>query len=172
MALRDPAGEKRRNKHSNLAPFLPSGLPVSLQPKPEGTGALCSTMPTASTQVGLQVGTWRLPRTSSLPQPRLRSRRPLASLYKGRMPHMPPPQAGPAASSLSFLPHSQSGALPCFYHMQKPHVAYFSQGRPLGAAVSKEQGQLMPPPAKLPTPGPGPPWDPPCQPCTRRPGCQ
>ena len=70
VTLRDPAGEKRRNKHSDLAPFLPSGLPVSLQRKPEGTEAPCSTPPIASTQVSLQVGTQRLPRTSSLPQPR------------------------------------------------------------------------------------------------------
>lgn len=86
------------------------------------------------------------------PTAKIHSRRPPASLYKGRMAHMPPPQAGPAAACLSFLPSSfPLQALPCSYHMQKSHVAFFSQGRPLGVAVSREQGQLMPLPAKLPT---------------------
>lgn len=113
VLLRDPAGEKRRNKHSDLAPFLPSGLPVSLQQKPEGTGAPCSTPPIASTQVSLQVGTRRLPRTSSLPQPR--------STAGGHLPlctragwHtcLHPKLVQQQHASPSFLPHSHSGPCP------------------------------------------------------------
>ena len=83
------------------------------------------------------------------PTAKIHSRRPPASLYKGRMAHMPPPQAGPAASCLSFLPHSHS--TPCPASITCRNLMWPSLVRPLGVAVSREQGQLMPLPAKLPT---------------------
>lgn len=77
-----------------------------------------------------------------------------------------------SSSIMPLLPSSfPLQALPCSYHMQKSHVAFFSQA--IGSGCLKRTGPADATASQAAhLPGPCPPRDPPCQPCTRRPGCQ
>lgn len=58
--------------------------------------------------------------------------------------------------ALPFLPHSHSRPCQASIIGKNPKMAYFWQGRPLGVAILRVEGQLMPPAPKLPTPVPWP----------------
>ncbi|CAI9155109.1 unnamed protein product [Rangifer tarandus platyrhynchus] len=112
VPLRDPAGEKRRNKHSDLTPFLTVGPASVSATEARGHRSLMQ-HPAYCIHTGQPSGgVTEVTQGLITPTAKIHSRRPPASLYKGRMAHMPPPQAGPAASCLSFLPHSRSGPCP------------------------------------------------------------